>query len=101
MELLNGYLGLLLAVLSICALLYKFVQYIVENIVSPMGRHIDAIGENITALESMTKEMRTICDRFREDIHDLDKRITLVEQKSEAAHKRIDAMERKRERHED
>ena len=66
-----------------------------------MGRHIDAIGENITALEGMTKEMRTICDRFREDIHDLDKRITLVEQKSEAAHKRIDAMERKRERHED
>lgn len=75
--------GLIVSFMCILGFLFKILVYIVTNMIKPLSL-------NIEQLEKATIEINTLCTSIKENLHDLDKRITLTEAMAKAAHRRLD-----------
>lgn len=62
---------------------FGLLQYTVRNIVNPLSI-------NIAQLQQATQELRNFIDSLRNDMQSLDKRLTICEQSTKSAHKRLD-----------
>ena len=64
---------------------WNVLQYAVDNIVKPLS-------SNIMQLQETIKELKTLIDFLRERQQEFDRRLTIVEQSTKAAHKRLDEL---------
>ena len=82
MELVNSIAAVCASVLSISAVVMGILHYVV---MAPLRSAIDRLSESIIRLEKSVTDME-VTQR------ELDRRVTIVEQSAETAHKRIDAL---------
>lgn len=62
---------------------WGLLRYTVENIVNPLSN-------NIGQLQETTKEVKELVDFLRDKQQELDRRLVVVEQSVQQAHKRLD-----------
>jgi hypothetical protein len=83
MALVETAVTIIFTVFCILGCLFKLVCYIADNLINPLR-------ESITTLKTATESIQNLCDRIKDDIHELDKRVTICEQSTKSAHKRLD-----------
>lgn len=82
MDLVNSLTAVFSLVLAVSAVVMGILHYVV---IMPLRMAIDRLSETIERLEKAVNDMET-------QQRELDKRITIVEQATKSAHRRLDAI---------
>lgn len=84
MEFILGLAGSVITVVSFVGVIAGWC--INKGIISPLSIAITALQETI-------KEFRDVVDNLKQEQHEIDKRLVVVEQSAKSAHHRLDGLE--------
>lgn len=85
--------GALAAFIAVCRGIGYFLSLIVKTIVRPTTDNIRSLQAASQTLQDTCAELKRIIDYVRAEQQKLDRRITVCEQSTKAAHHRLDTLE--------